>query len=123
MEHAHSKIKIKSLCSCRLCNSPAPTPPGGVKTTGIVSVVVKKPYEHQPIRYTIMTCSGHASRATQFRDVEILLQVVDITLAQVLAAAKCIIDINSQILESQLEIKYTNKNRKSTLPSYIYYLL
>lgn len=122
MEHAHSKIKFKSLCSCSLCNSPAPTPPGGVKTTGIVSVVVRKPYEHQPSKiynYDLF----RASRATQFRDVEILLQVVDITLAQVLAAAKCTIDINSQILESQLEIKYTNKNRKSTLPSYIYYLL
>ena len=68
-----------------------------------------------------MTSSGHL--ATQFCDVEILFQVMDFTLAQVLAAAKWIIDINSQKLESQLEIKYTNKNKKSTLPSYIYYLL
>lgn len=60
IKHAHSRIKFKSLCSCSLCDSPAPIPTaGGVTTTGIASVVVKKPYEHQPIRDTIMTCSGH----------------------------------------------------------------
>jgi len=65
--------------------------------------VVKEPYEHliQLIRDTIMTCSGHV--ATQFYDVEILFQVVDFILAQVLAAAKCTIYINSQKLESQLD--------------------